>query len=142
MNKKLLVLITMMLAAASSAAKAEDPTSTSLDEELLALEYEDEDRLKGYGGWSTWGTKSPKIGNTYGCPPGNVRLSWNGPCIPGINACPSGTLGQSVNGPSLYGKLLGQGVSLGRYSQIMISSASSTDIALGQPKLPYSPAII
>eukprot|EP00985_Skeletonema_marinoi_P009661 scaffold4495_cov79-Skeletonema_marinoi.AAC.4 len=98
MNKKLLVLIAMMLAAASSAAKAEDPTSTLLDEELLALEYEDEDtssasedgvrrhprlrrRLKGHGGWSTWGTKSPKIGNTYGCPRGFVRLSWNGPCV-------------------------------------------------------------
>ena len=77
--------------------QAEDPTSTSLDEELLALEYEDEDtssasedgvrrhprlrrRLKGHGGWSTWGTKSPKIGY-YGCPPGTVRLSWNGPCV-------------------------------------------------------------
>eukprot|EP00984_Skeletonema_dohrnii_P032237 scaffold25942_cov123-Skeletonema_dohrnii-CCMP3373.AAC.2 len=100
MNKKLLVLIAMMLAAASSAAigkddieyvTAEDPTSTSLDEELLDLEYEDEDmssasedgvrrhprlrrRLKGHGGWSTWGTKSPQIGY-YGCPPGTVRLS-------------------------------------------------------------------
>ncbi len=77
--------------------QAEDPTSTSLDEELLDLEYEDEDtssasedgvrrhprlrrRLKGHGGWSTWGTKSPKIGY-YGCPPGTVRLSWNGPCV-------------------------------------------------------------
>eukprot|EP00984_Skeletonema_dohrnii_P026335 scaffold15685_cov74-Skeletonema_dohrnii-CCMP3373.AAC.1 len=43
MNKKLLVLIAMMLAAASSAAIAEAPTSTSLDEALLDLEYEDED---------------------------------------------------------------------------------------------------